>query len=70
MADGRGAWVWHAGWLYPAQLEHIPTTGEKLKWRGFQFEIIDMDGHRIDKVLVQPSQEIKDELKEEEEEEM
>src|ERR1035437_1713940 len=34
------------------QLEHIPKTGETLKWRGFEFEIIDMDGHRIDKVMV------------------
>jgi putative hemolysin len=50
------------------ELEHIPTTGEKLKWKGFELEIVDMDGHRIDKVLVTPSQEIKDELEEEEEE--
>lgn len=35
-------------------LEHIPQTGEKLTWRGFGFEIVDMDGHRIDKILVTP----------------
>lgn len=51
------------------ELEHIPATGEKLKWKGFELEIMDMDGHRIDKVLVTPSQEIKDDLKAEEEEE-
>jgi putative hemolysin len=34
------------------QLEHIPKTGEKLEWRGFHFEIVDMDAQRIDKVLV------------------
>lgn len=34
------------------QLEHIPETGEKLEWKGFQIEIIDMDAQRIDKVLV------------------
>ncbi|HEU4555910.1 MAG TPA: hemolysin family protein [Chitinophaga sp.] len=33
-------------------LEHIPQTGEKFEWRGFTFEIVDMDVHRIDKVLV------------------
>jgi putative hemolysin len=33
-------------------LEHIPITGEKVQWRGFSFEIIDMDAQRIDKVLV------------------
>ncbi|CAL1520071.1 hemolysin family protein [Chitinophaga sp. MM2321] len=35
-------------------LEHIPKTGEKFTWRGFEFEIVDMDAHRIDKVLVTP----------------
>ena len=48
------------------ELERIPQTGDKLEWRGFDFEIIDMDGHRIDKVLVFPSEEIKEEMDEEE----
>ncbi|NSL90441.1 HlyC/CorC family transporter [Chitinophaga sp. Mgbs1] len=39
-------------------LEHIPKTGEKFSWRGFEFEIMDMDAHRIDKVLVTPSPEV------------
>jgi len=43
-------------------LERIPKTGDRLKWRGFDFEVIDMDGHRIDKVLVKPSQAIIDEM--------
>lgn len=47
------------------ELERIPKTGDKLKWRGFDIEVIDMDGHRIDKVLVKPSQEILDEMEEE-----
>lgn len=34
------------------ELEHVPKTGEKLSWLCFQFEIVDMDGARIDKVLV------------------
>ena len=34
------------------KLEHIPHTGEKLSWRNFDFEIVDMDGVRIDKILV------------------
>ncbi len=33
-------------------LEHIPKTGETLDWLGFSFEIVDMDGARIDKVLI------------------
>jgi putative hemolysin len=46
------------------ELEHIPHTGETLSWRGFDLEIIDMDGHRIDKVLVKISKEIKEEMEE------
>ena len=38
-------------------LEHIPQTGEKLTWYNFQFEIVDMDGARIDKVLVRVNRE-------------
>lgn len=44
------------------ELERIPQTGDKLEWKGFNFEIIDMDGHRIDKVLVKASEEIKEEM--------
>ena len=33
-------------------LQHIPHTGEKVDWKDFTFEIVDMDGARIDKVLV------------------
>lgn len=33
-------------------LEHIPHVGEKLQWNKFTFEIVDMDGVRIDKVLI------------------
>ncbi len=46
------------------QLEHIPGTGEKFDWKDFNFEIIDMDGQRIDKILVKISNELKEELAE------
>lgn len=35
-----------------AQLGHLPTTGESFRWRGFRFEVVDMDARRIDKLLV------------------
>lgn len=38
--------------LILAILEHVPHEGEKLTWMTFELEIIDMDGARIDKVLV------------------
>jgi putative hemolysin len=44
------------------ELERIPQTGDKMEWKGFTIEIIDMDGHRIDKVLVKLSNELKNEM--------
>ncbi len=32
-------------------LGHLPRTGEHASWEGWRFEIVDMDGRRIDKVL-------------------
>lgn len=34
------------------QLGFIPASGERLTWKMFSFEVVDMDGARIDKVLV------------------
>jgi len=33
-------------------LEKVPKTGDRLTWQCFEMEIVDMDGARIDKVLV------------------
>lgn len=40
------------GGLVLELLEHIPHSGEKMEWNDFSFEIMDMDGVRIDKILV------------------
>lgn len=34
------------------QLDHIPQVAEKLTWNGLSLEVVDMDGYRIDKVMV------------------
>lgn len=34
------------------QLEHIPQTGEHFEMDGLRYEVVDMDRHKIDKVLV------------------
>jgi len=44
------------------QLERIPKTGDTFEWRDFEFEIVDMDGQRIDKLLVKISQELKENM--------
>lgn len=41
------------------ELKRIPTVGDTFDWRGFNFEIIDMDGQRIDKVIVKISDEVR-----------
>ena len=35
-------------------LGRLPQTGDKADWGGWRFEIVDMDGKRIDKVLAAP----------------
>jgi magnesium and cobalt exporter, CNNM family len=32
-------------------LKHLPETGERFKHDGWSFEIVDMDGRKIDKLL-------------------
>jgi putative hemolysin len=36
------------------QLGHIPREGDKFQWDRFEFEVLDMDRQRIDKVLIVP----------------
>nr|WP_315157373.1 hemolysin family protein [uncultured Flavobacterium sp.] len=38
--------------LIMTELSHIPKEGEKLIWQKFVLEVIDMDGVKIDKVMV------------------
>jgi putative hemolysin len=35
-----------------ARLGQIPQTGDNFGWDGLRFEIVDMDGRRIDRILV------------------
>jgi len=38
--------------LVLAQLERIPAAGDVVRWRGLRIEVVDMDGRRIDKLLI------------------
>lgn len=42
------------------ELGHIPVEGESVDWNGFHIEVVDMDGNRIDKLLVSLNEVIKD----------
>ena len=35
-----------------AHLGHVPVAGDRFEWEGFSLEVVDMDDHRVDKVLV------------------
>lgn len=38
-----------------SQLQTVPEAGQHFEWQGFRFEVVDMDGRRVDKVLIIPS---------------
>jgi putative hemolysin len=40
--------------LVLAELRHIPKVGESFTAHGFRFEVVDMDGRKIDKLIVSP----------------
>jgi putative hemolysin len=33
-------------------LKHIPQPGEKFSWKDYEFEVVDLDGNRIDKLII------------------
>jgi putative hemolysin len=35
-------------------LGRVPEEGDRFEWEGYSFEVVDMDGRRVDKVLVAP----------------
>jgi putative hemolysin len=43
------------GGFMMSQVGHIPTTGQHIEFDGIIFEVVDMDGHRVDKVLATPA---------------
>ncbi len=42
------------GGFVMARLGRIPTAGDAVDWAGLHFEVMDMDGNRVDKVLATP----------------
>ncbi|WP_431860294.1 hemolysin family protein [Azospirillum sp.] len=49
---GEGGYHTLAGFVLE-RLGHVPTAAEHFVWRGHRFEVVDMDGRRIDKVMIQ-----------------
>ena len=44
------------GGMIMAEMGHIPQAGEHFRWEGWRFEVVDMDGYRVDKVLTSRDQ--------------
>ena len=42
------------GGFVMARLGEVPSVGDRFEWGGFRFEVVDMDGRRVDKILVTP----------------
>jgi putative hemolysin len=40
--------------LMMAGLGRIPVSGDHFEWKNLRFEVVDMDGRRVDKVLITP----------------
>jgi putative hemolysin len=54
---GRGHGQYRTvGGLVMHQLGHLPRAGDRLTWAGLKIEVMDMDGRRVDKVLVTPAE--------------
>ncbi len=54
LSEGEGVNYQTLGGFIVFQLGHIPSVAEYFEWVGMRFEVMDMDGNRVDKVLVVP----------------
>jgi putative hemolysin len=45
------------GGMVMEALGRVPEEGDRLEWEAHSFEVVDMDGRRVDKVLVAPTSE-------------
>ena len=52
--EEQGLYQTTAGFVM-TQLGRIPAAAEHFEWGGLRFEVMDMDGNRVDKVLVAPA---------------
>lgn len=55
-ADGQTGYQTLAGFAL-ARLGRLPKAGDRFSWREYRFEVVAMDGRRVDRVLVVPVRE-------------
>lgn len=51
--DEQGEYQTLAGFVV-TRIGRIPSASDRFEWNGFTFEVVDMDGNRVDKVLMVP----------------
>lgn len=51
--EDRGIYETIGGFVM-MHMERVPRAGDKFEWSEFTFEVLDMDGLRVDKILVTP----------------
>jgi putative hemolysin len=42
------------GGLAMARIDRVPVAGDRFEWHGVRFEVVDMDGRRVDKLIAIP----------------
>ena len=52
-SEDRGSYQTLGGFVM-TQLGRIPAPADNFEWQGMRFEVMDMDGNRVDKVLLEP----------------
>jgi putative hemolysin len=55
LPPGQREAVQTLGGVAMATLGRVPAPGDRVAWRGLRLEVLDMDGRRVDKLLVVPS---------------
>lgn len=54
LPEGEAGSYHTVGGLVMARLGRVPRAGDRFEFAGLRFEVLDMDRHRVDKVLVAP----------------
>ena len=52
--EARGSYQTLGGFVI-SQLGRIPAAADYFEWAGLRFEVMDMDGNRVDKILIMPA---------------
>ncbi len=64
-SQDRGSYQTLGGFVI-THLGRIPSAADNFEWHGMRFEVMDMDGNRVDKVLVVPNKEVSKDVEERE----